>query len=877
MSEHSTSQMHHFALAMTPYVQVDRVLSIDTSSPCGSLALSAISKKAAILIAGLLLAGCAANRDSHVVPEVTVPKQFRQTRPPVAEKEDTPEVSPETPIEDSTQTNVQFIDEMLAEWWRILGSKELDALMDQTIANNADMRIATLRIVQAKVRFEQAGADQWPVVTMPYSARIEAPAGGVGSVLQGQPISSRRVYQGGLRGDWRLDVWGEREALTESSRMQLWRAIYQRDETRRKVLANIASQYVEYLSLNDRLRVARETEIVLRGMLEAVEGRLKGGDATITELEQQRAAVHSVRATIPGIQLQRENAINGLAQLLGVTSGSLSLSRLGMDSLLFPRVLPGVPANLLLRRPDVRAVESQLLAADADIDVARARLLPAIDLTSQLGYGSLIFSRLLQPHNLAWNIIGNLSTTIFDHGKRTNEVVFARALHEELVETYARVLYSAIRETEDAIATVQMNSKRLEAQNSATKASKRAWNFSIEAYREGAIDYLTLLDTERTYHRNLDEMHRVSMERYKGLVSLFSSLGGGIQKNAPAPTRGDPPAGVLGDEYTARVAAQAPIQFSPHSVGLDKDHPFWLVELAGLQDRGGVAHVWRDLMHRFPDLMSERVILPRMQGRVIGSGQEEKTAWYRLFVAKFDTKARATEFCARLSAALIRCRALSSDSSSYQEVVQTAIQSASTEQAMPQVAAETRHIGTRPVTTRRIPMEKLRGSAMTDQPLRIAPVESTAMTEIRAEVRATSVDAAFRETKPAPGSPAEVRRSDARNVQMASSFEASDMRNLSTRTGYAVQLATFSSEANAANAAQKWKRRGYETYLYAVARPSGSVLYSVRTGVYASQALAAEQAAAIRRSEQTDAVPVPVTLDESGAPAPAVAITSRIR
>jgi len=548
----------------------------------------------------------------------------------------------------------------LAEWWRMLGSPELNALVDRALANNADLRIATLRIIQAQARANQAGADERPVITAPYQARAEAPENGIGSVAPGETLKSRRTYQLSLRGDWRLDLWGERSSLTESTNMQLWRSTYQREDTRRLLITNTAATYVEYLSLNDRVRVARETETVLRSMLESVRARMEAGDATITELEQQRAAVYAVQATIPALELQRENAANSLAQLLGVTPTALSLSDRGLDSLNFPAVLPGVPANLLLRRPDVRVVEARLLAADADIDVARARLLPPLDLTAQVGTGSFVFSQLFQSHTFFWNAIANLSATLFDSGKLANEVVFARAMHEELVETYVRVLYAAIRETEDAISSVQMNGRRQEAQQSAADASQRAWEYSVESYGAGAIDYLTLLDTERTYHRNLDEFHRIRMERHKGLVALFSALGGGVPRSGSLPdaaagsqsaTTGDASAIAAPD-----AAAQAGHSFAP---GPASNQEYWLVEVIGLQDRAGVAHVWRDLNLRFPELMVGRTLLPRLHGSVSFEGQE-RAAWYRILVAYFPTLDAAESFCTQLGAQLQRCQVVSS-------------------------------------------------------------------------------------------------------------------------------------------------------------------------------------------------------------------------
>jgi multidrug efflux system outer membrane protein len=845
---------------------------------------------AALSLCIAILAGCAGKRDAYVVPEVPIPNQFRQST--LAQSAAAP--APEEGVDDALRSNINFVDEMLAEWWQVLGSKELDSLMDQAIANNADLRIATLRMAQARARAEQAHADEFPVITAPAEARVSSPAGGVGTGTPGQSNASRRLYQAGLRADWRLDVFGERLALTESAQMQLWRSIYQRDDTRRLLAASIASTYVEYLSLNDRLRVARETEIVLRGMLESVDARLKGGDATITELEQQRAAVYSVRATIPALELQRENTINSLAQLVGTTPGSLALSHRGIDTLNFPRVLPGVPANLLLRRPDVRVVEARLLSADADIDVARTRLLPAIDLSSQVGYGSVIFSRLFQPHNLAWNAIATLSATIFDHGKKLNEVNFSKAVHEEMVETYVRVLYGAIRETEDAIAAVQMNGKRLDAQNAATRASKRAWDLSREAYREGAIDYLVLLDTERTYHRNLDEFHRVSMERHKGLVSLFSSLGGGVPRSAPVPARGAPQ-GDAGDEYSIRAAARAPIQFLPHALQANNDQPFWLVELSGLQDRDGVTHVWRDLINRFPDLMSDRIILPRLQGSVANE-REEKAAWYRLFIAKFSSAAAAETFCARLATTLIRCRALAHTSPEYQDgpqgpVHETARTRAPASSVLPASSAVTEN-----VQSPRPAAPGIRTSAVTNDPMpaRASAVRQTNAVSPRQPIAEplTLATTDLPRSDPAPmrapiglspavspavSSPA---RGDEPRAMSGSepatktlpappANRAPDAQPSASRSGYAVQLITSISIDDATLTSRKWTTRGLDSYVYPVIRQNGDVFYTVRTGIYSKVEQAAAQAAAIRRDEQIDAIAVPITLDEAGRPAPA--------
>ena len=499
----------------------------------------------------------------------------------------------------------------------------------------------------------------------------------------------------------------------------MWRATFQRDDVQRNVVASVAVAYVEYLSLNDRLRVARETEKALSEMLAAVDARLEKGDATVTEKEQQKAAVYSVRATIPVLAQQREVVLNRLTSLAGATPGVLKLSDGGLDSVNFPAVLPGVPSALLLRRPDVRVVESRLLSADADIDVARARVLPPLDLTAQVGYGSAYLSQMFQPHALFWNAIANLSISIFDNGKRSKEVDFAQAVHEELVETYVRVVYDAVREVDDSLSAIRLMGSRLDAQRVATDSARRAWDFSQESYMAGAVDYLVVLDTERTYHRNLDEWYNARMERYRGLVGLFSALGGGVSQGIVLPGDGVRPtsltaeidygviltatkpqskaendapqnqseslaAGIdvtanapqasslntelnnarqLSDRVDVMLTATLPSRSQTDGIDWSENQlrepgDYWLVEMSGLHERAAVTAAWRDLRSRFPTQMENRTLLPRQQGRV-DDGGEERAAMFRLFIAKFHGNQSAEALCATLRAGMQRCRVVS--------------------------------------------------------------------------------------------------------------------------------------------------------------------------------------------------------------------------
>lgn len=770
-----------------------------------------------LAVCSLLIPGCAIKQDSYDVPIAPLPAQFKHTEALTQR------------IESEAKDKIQVerrVEQLLDEWWHFFENDELNHLVDQAMANNADLRIAMLRISQSQSRAEQAFAGQFPEISAVGQLRHDSPSNGINSFTQGGSQKDRQNAQIGPAANWRVDIWGELKALTEAAEMEAWGATYQRDDTRRLLVANVTSRYVEYLSLNDRLRVARETKAALENLLQAVNERLKAGDATIIELEQQRAAVLAVEATIPGLELQRETAVNSLAQLLGVTPGMLKLSGRGMDSLKFPKVIPVVPSTLLLHRPDVRAVEAQLLAADADIDVARARVLPSLDLTAQAGWGVFSLASMVSPYGPLLNVAANLSATIFDYGKRMEGVALARARHEELVETYIRVIYAAVRETEDALANTHMNGKRLEAQQTATDAAAQAWKYSQDSYDFGDIDFLTLLDTERTYHRDLDELHRIRMERYRGLVDLFAALGGGVSQGDILPGGGKrPEANKTANLSAASLRIPGVIWDKPAD-----DKEFWLVQLAGLQDISGVGHVWRDMQQRFSALMVDRVLMPREQGRIEKDNQE-RIRWYRLFIARFADQDDAETFCRALGSQLLRCNVVSSKSGAFRDLkTEDALEEAKPEPVKPQL------------------------SLSTDA-------------EIQANRAATPAESLL----PAAGEPAS-KNDGQSTANPDNGLPMVKNANDSYQEAYAVQLSTLSNQANAEKELSAWKHKGIDAYIYPIAGADGRKLFTIRTGIYKDRKGAASSGILLSDSLHADTIPVSIRVDKAGHPAPLIPV-----
>ncbi|HDQ41157.1 MAG TPA: efflux transporter outer membrane subunit [Desulfonatronum sp.] len=592
----------------------------------------------------LSLAGCAVKRDAYDVPEIPLPEAFLQK--PLLE---------ETPLVSLSETP---LDSILPAWWRVLGSEELDRLMDIALAHNQDLRIASLRVAHTLARHEQAVGGQWPTISIPARVGVEAPRQGIGDNPRGSAVESHNIYEVSVRGDWRFDLWGEKRALAEAAEYRLWKATFDHDAIRMNVIADVTTAYAEYLSLTDRLRIARETERVVQEMLDAVERRLNQGDATRLDYEQQRSAVFGVKAVIPELELQREEVVHRLSRIVGLTPADFETSGENLESLALPTVIPGIPAALLLRRPDVRTVEADLLAADADIDVARARILPPLDLTAQIGYGSRHFSEWFMPHSLAYNAIASISAALFDGGVRKSEEKFAQARNEELVELYVRVLYDATREVEDALATLRRTEERLAALDVACEASGLALEYSQTMYSLQAADYLTLLITERTHHRNLDERLQVRLERHKGLIRLFQALGGGVEVGAPLPGKGLRPHVDLA-AVGGSILAEQPAPLDETGVVWEEDTPDmpdddWMIELSGLFDKASTLAAERDLRQHHPALMNERLLYAFESGVERADG-EERIIWYRLRLAPMESQEEAETLCQELQQAKRRC------------------------------------------------------------------------------------------------------------------------------------------------------------------------------------------------------------------------------
>ncbi|KJS37808.1 MAG: hypothetical protein VR70_11650 [Rhodospirillaceae bacterium BRH_c57] len=471
----------------------------------------------------LVLAGCAVKRDTYETPQVPLPETFRESVKAAPAEEDT-------------------LPRDLSRWWTRFGSEELNRLVEQAMDNNWQVQAAVARLAQAEAGWRRTRASELPSLDGYANAGAEAPRQGVGNRQPGQDMTSQRTFEVGVRASYEVDLWGANRAASVAAFEQAQASAFARRTVAWTLTADVVTAYLQYLSMQDRVNTATDTLRVMQDLLGAVRERMEGGDANALQVAQQRTAVSEASAVIPVLELQRDQAQHALALLTGTTPDNLRLQGTGISGITFPTVQPGIPSRLLLRRPDIRQAEHELLAADANIDEARAAFLPSFNLTAETGYGSHYLSNLLRPESLLWNLAASALVTIFDAGENDARLDVARARHRELVANYMQASYAAMRDVEDALSSVHYLSQRLEAQREAVAAAREAHELSLMAYSIGTVDYITLLDTERTLFDNEDIFHRIEFERANSSVALFKALGGDAEAQT---TAGDlPPADV---------------------------------------------------------------------------------------------------------------------------------------------------------------------------------------------------------------------------------------------------------------------------------------------------------------------------------------------
>jgi len=402
-------------------------------------------------------------------------------------------------------------------WWQTYGTAELADLIAAAHRNNPDLAASSQRIAQARATARAAAAGLYPTLDASGGASRRWP--GEGRATNG--------FQGGFDAAYELDLWGGTRATVDAAEADTRATAFQHDAAALSLSADVATTYFQTLSLNDRVDSARRILDIAQRILDLVETQENLGATSGLEVSRQRGAVAGLRASIPSLEQRRAESLNALAQLLGTTPDGVTLRTSTLDEVLLPVVAPGLPSELLRRRPDLRAAEAGLDAARADVVAARAAMLPSIRLTGGGGFSSAELSSLFTPAGFLANLASGIAAPIFDAGRLDAQRERAVAAEGAAVEAYRSAVIAAFRDVEDALAGLKYLAEVEAAQQDAHREAQNSYDIAEARYRAGRTDFLDLLDAQRNLFQQEDALREVRLARLNASVALYEALGGG--------------------------------------------------------------------------------------------------------------------------------------------------------------------------------------------------------------------------------------------------------------------------------------------------------------------------------------------------------------
>jgi NodT family efflux transporter outer membrane factor (OMF) lipoprotein len=407
------------------------------------------------------------------------------------------------------------------DWWRSFGSAELSGLIDAALRASPDMAIAAERVRQAEAQVRIAGSTLFPALNFSAAtARRESrPDGGSWS---GDNSSSAA-----LSASYEIDLWERNASGLRAAESSLRAVRFDQETVRLTLVAGVANAYFQVLSLRGRLVIARENLAIAERVFKVVDARARNGAVSALDVARQQAAVLAQRAAIPPIELQERQTLFALAILVGRQPEGFDAAASTVSAVLVPRIAPGIPSGLLVRRPDLASAEAQLAAANANVAVARAALLPSISLTGSAGLASDVLVNFLSAPTAALAIGASLLQPIFDGGRLGAQVDVAASRERELVENYRKFILAALADVESALAAGSRSVDQEVLQEQVVVQARRALQLAEIRYREGADDLLTVLDAQRTLFQAEDQLAQIRLSRLLASVGLFKALGGG--------------------------------------------------------------------------------------------------------------------------------------------------------------------------------------------------------------------------------------------------------------------------------------------------------------------------------------------------------------
>jgi outer membrane protein, multidrug efflux system len=463
-----------------------------------------VKKLAFLPVVIVALAGCAVG-PNYKRPALSVPTDYRAAKP-----------SPTEPPSSLGNEN----------WWQVYQDPVLAQMIHTALQQNYDVRIAATRVLEAQAQLGITRANQLP------SASVGA---GVFSEQNPKVSNTFPAYQVNagqlnLSVIWNLDFWGKYRRQTEEARAQLLGTEWGQRATMSSLVASVATAYFQLRALDSELEISKRTLASRQQSLQLTQVLFSHGGASDLDVSQSEQLVYTASESIPDLERQIEQQENVLSILLGENPQSIPRGRAITEQPIPASIPAGLPSQLVERRPDVREAEENVVAANAQIGVAKSAFFPSISLTGMGGLESNALNQFISAPAQSWYAAFSVSQPVFEGGRLRSGLRLARAQWQESVLSYQQTVQDAFEQVSNALVAFQKDREFRGQQELLTQAAQRSDDLSLVLYKQGGASYLQVLTSETNYFSAQLNLVQAQLNERLALVQVYEALGGGWQQ-----------------------------------------------------------------------------------------------------------------------------------------------------------------------------------------------------------------------------------------------------------------------------------------------------------------------------------------------------------
>ncbi|MCX6306565.1 MAG: efflux transporter outer membrane subunit [Bacteroidetes bacterium] len=401
------------------------------------------------------------------------------------------------------------------EWIKLFRDTVLQRLIQTGLKNNYNIRIAFARIEEAQAAFKQSRGQQWPQFSAQVGGGWQQQAVPKGGTLEYSTLAATGQIS------WEIDLWGKLRRAKEAARANLFAQVAYQQAVRITLINEIVNNYFNLLEYDNELRITRENIVIRQTSLELVRNKMIAGTASGLVVAQAEAELAQTMTKMPMLEMAIGENENYLSILLGEPPHVISRGNQMLDQINAPEITtPGIPSQLILRRPDIIQSEQGLVAANANIGIARAMMLPSLGISGSIGAA-------FNPTNLVYSALGNLVAPIFGGGQLRQGVAKAQAQKQQMLYSYQYTIINALREVSNALLEYQKQGEIVQSQLATVTAAQTAFDLSNQLYNAGYASYLDVIQAQQMLFSAQIALSQSQSNELTAVINLYSSLGGG--------------------------------------------------------------------------------------------------------------------------------------------------------------------------------------------------------------------------------------------------------------------------------------------------------------------------------------------------------------